>query len=119
MILDSKVKSTYTFKGIVLLLHKKKEKKIAKYPKLCVNPFYDLFQVHVSWNLDLAMSVIFKFLFSIEQSEENVLDNDLFIYINPIKNWQEDFKIQFKDLQNMQISQWIISPWMLKWKVQI
>ena len=51
----------------------------------------------------------FANLFSVKQSEESVLDNDLFIYINHIKNFKEDFKAQFKDLLNMEISEYIIS----------
>ena len=48
-------------------------------------------------------------LSSIEQAKENVLDNNFFINISHIKNLQEDFKVQFKDL-NMEIPEWIISP---------
>ena len=42
------------------------------------------------------------------QSEKCVLDNNLFIYMNHIKNLQEDFKTWFKDLLNMEIPEWII-----------
>ena len=48
----------------------------------------------------------FPNLSSMEQSEENVLDNDLFIYINHMKNWQA----QFKEDLSMEIPEWIISP---------
>ena len=43
---------------------------------------------------------IYKFAF---------IDNVLFIYINHIKNLQEDFKVWFKDLLNIEIPEWIIS----------
>ena len=51
----------------------------------------------------------FTNLFSIEQSEESVLDNKLFIDTNHIKNLQENLKAWFKDLVSMKISVWIIS----------
>ena len=38
------------------------------------------------------------------------MDNDIFIYINPIKNFHEDFKAWFKDVLNMEIPESIISP---------
>ena len=34
----------------------------------------------------------------------------MFIYLNHIKNWQEDFKAWFKDLLNLNIPKWIVSP---------
>ena len=34
----------------------------------------------------------------------------MFIDINYIKNFQEYFKVKFKDLLNMEIPEWIISP---------
>ena len=47
---------------------------------------------------------------SIEQPEENVWQNDLLINRNHIKNFQEDFKVRFKDLLNIEIPEWIIFP---------
>ena len=41
--------------------------------------------------------------------EEHVLDNNLSIYINHIKDLLGDFKAQFKDLLHMKIPEWIIS----------
>ena len=73
--------------------------------------------VHIYKSLGLYKSTLgqhkfqyFVNLFSIEQSDENVLDNDLFIYINHMKNSLEVFKAQSKDLLNMEIPEWIISP---------
>ena len=37
------------------------------------------------------------------------MDNDLYIYINHIKNLWEDFNAWFKDLLSTEIPQWIIS----------
>ena len=55
----------------------------------------------------IKLSVFCK-LSSREQSEENVLDNSLFINIDYIKNLQEDFINQFKDIINLEIPKWII-----------
>ena len=51
----------------------------------------------------MQLSIFYYFLI-----EQSVLDNDMFIYINHIKNLQ-DFKAQFKDLLNMEIPEWFIS----------
>ena len=45
----------------------------------------------------------------IQQSEESVLDNKLFIYINHSKQRQKGFKSQFKDLSDLEIPERIIS----------
>ena len=42
----------------------------------------------------------------LEQLEETILD----IYIKHIKNLPDDFKAYFKDLMNMEIPEWFISP---------
>ena len=34
----------------------------------------------------------------------------MFIYIKYIRNLQENFKVTFKDLLNMEINEWVISP---------
>ena len=39
-----------------------------------------------------------------------ILNNNSFTYINQIKNFQKGFKALFKDLLNMKIPKWIISP---------
>ena len=41
-------------------------------------------------------------------------NNDLFIYIKHIKHLQEDIRIRFKALLNMDIPEWIISPFDVK-----
>ena len=53
--------------------------------------------------LDQCNLQYFANLFTTEQSKENVLENNLFIYINSVKNLQEDFKVWFNDLLNIEI----------------
>ena len=58
MTFNLEVKSMYTFKGIGY--YWMNEETVAKYPKIfatILSPFYLLFQVHILWNLGLAMCI--------------------------------------------------------------
>ena len=47
------------------------------------------------------------------------INNNLFIYVDHIKNLSEDLKLLFKDFWNMDVPEYNIFHLMLKWKVEI
>ena len=57
------------------------------------------------------MQLLAFYKFILHKANKNVLDSDLFIYINNFKNLRE---VQFKDLLYMEISVYIIWYWSRK-----
>jgi len=48
--------------------------------------------------------------------DHSISDNDIEIFTNHLGNLQDDFRIWFKDLENMTIPEWIITPFDVKFE---
>ena len=48
--------------------------------------------------------------------DRSVSDDDLEIFTNHLGNLQDDFRVRFKDLENMTVPEWIISPFDVKFE---
>ena len=48
--------------------------------------------------------------------DHSMSDDDIEIFTNHLGNLQDDFRVRFKDLENMTIPEWIITPFDVKFE---
>jgi len=48
--------------------------------------------------------------------DHSISDDDIEIFTNHLGNLQDDFRVRFKDLENMTIPEWIITPFDVKFE---
>jgi len=48
--------------------------------------------------------------------DHSISDDDIEFFTNHLGNLQDDFRVRFKDLENMTIPEWIIAPFNVKFE---